>query len=382
MKTKWIIFLAVLATSAAHADKGTWAKSFTADAAGSYLDGKPRVLVAAVGEDEASEAAASLRSALRASGRAKLVLDDSALGELTNVKDPAVVKKAAKLPVDVIAVLRVFDGDKATAVAIFYDKKGNTLAALSVEKGAPLGRRGEAGSGVSSETESAVSRVLHDDEQKKEEPPAPKDPREQEYDRRHIGFYRDVTVNLFTGQAWGNWGGPYRGDGEQPLDAPSYFHTVGRDDLASYYRSGTRTKTALGVTGGILITGGVATALTSIALTTAGLCEEQDTSGDCIKRDMTSFATTIGVGLGALVIGVVEAVIAGKTHRFRTGVVENYKMGAEYNRRLREELGLPPKKDEDVPDDVQQPEQPPTAQLSLTPVISPQAGGVAVGVRF
>jgi hypothetical protein len=356
-------------------------RSFSAAATGSYVDGNPRVLIAGAGDSDELEAASeALGAALRASGKVRMVIDDSALGDLGRLKDAAVVKRAAGQPVDVVCVLRVFGGDKETAVATFYDKKGNSLGALSVEKGAHLEPRGEEhGAGVSSDTANAVSRVLHGDKDGKADDGTPKDPKEAEYDRRHIGFYTHVTVNVISGQAWGTWGGPYQGDGGNPLDVADYFRNVGRDDLSDYYRSGTRRKIVFGATGGVLILGGVVAGLSSIFATEAGRCQEQSVDGDCLKRDMSTFYAVLGTGIGATALGVAALIVAGKTHRWKLNERETYKLAADYNRKLRRDLGLPPRKDQDVPDEVQGTS---TASVAVTPTVGPQGGGLSLKLTF
>src|SRR5262249_13099263 len=163
--------------------------------------------------------------------------------------------------------------------------------------------------------ENAVSRVLHEEDAPKPKDQAPEDPKEAEYQRRHVGFYTHVTVNLITGQAWGNWGGPYLGNGNTPLEPPDYFKHVGRYDLADYYRSQSHKKAALGATGGILLAAGFVTALSSVAAVNSGFCQEQDPYGLCIKRDMTTLYAMVGAGLGALTIGIIEVVFAAKTQK-------------------------------------------------------------------
>jgi hypothetical protein len=375
------IFTALFAAATANAEKNPWSATFGAEAAGTYLDGNPRVLVAGVGEGaEVPLAADALRAALRASKRARLVIDDSALGDLNRQKDSGVVKMAAGQPVDVIAVLRIFGGEKDTAVATFYDKKGGTLGALSVEKGAALAARSEdRGGGVSQRTESAVSRVLHGEDDKKEGDKTPADPKEAEYERRHVGFYTHVTINLLSGQAWGQWGGPYLGDGGNPLEVPDYFHTVGRDDLADYYRRGTALKLVFNLTGALLLAGGIGTGVSSIFTTQSGRCQEQDGYGLCIKRDMSTFYGMLAGGIGAAAVGIAALIVAGVTKRFKTGDRENYRLAADHNRKLRKELGLPPKKDEDVPEEVQRET---SASLSVLPLVSAQGGGLSLSLTF
>src|SRR5690242_6451570 len=107
----WIALVA--AAVAANPPAASWTDTFPPAAVASYLDADGRrVLVAGAGEKTEPLRAASdaFATALRQSGRAKLVMDASPLGDLSQASDEQIVKKAQALPVELIAVVRVFPG--------------------------------------------------------------------------------------------------------------------------------------------------------------------------------------------------------------------------------------------------------------------------------
>src|SRR4051794_7204440 len=84
------------------ASPADWTATFPPDAAGSYLEvDASSVLVAAGGEPSADLSAAvrALADALRASGRAKLVMDASVIGSTAGLSDEQIVQKCQAMPV-------------------------------------------------------------------------------------------------------------------------------------------------------------------------------------------------------------------------------------------------------------------------------------------
>jgi hypothetical protein len=383
------LLAAVLLAGSAEAAGGEWTRSFGAPAAGTYLSGDhPAVLVAAAGVGpEARAAAAALIAALRASGRARVVMDSTPLGPVEALSDRAVVKQAAALPVQVVAVLRVFPGaDGPMAVATFYDLRGQTLAALSVAKGAALTpRAGGAGSGVSQEAAAAVDRVLAAKAPEtpkvdaREQPPL--DPKEQQYRLRRVGFRRLVVLHAYTGLISGHWGSPFRGIDSTPLGPAEFYEAVGRPDHAAFYRTRSRIRAGLIVPGIILLISAPVIAVVGGLGYPRGPCREQDSFGGCLTRAdggarplMWSGIVGTGVGIGALIAGLAIKSVP-------TAPDENYRLAAEHNRKLRRELGLPEKKDEDLPEVALAPRAPPT-HLVVTPVLAAGGGGLAVHGSF
>jgi hypothetical protein len=119
----------------------SWNESFNYSQLDALLGGgSVRVLVAGAGEpaDEVAKAAEALRTRLRESGLATLVMDGSALGSLSADSDDSVRKKAATLPWDRLLIVRVFPGVRdapPTAVVTVSETGGATRRSLVVKKG-------------------------------------------------------------------------------------------------------------------------------------------------------------------------------------------------------------------------------------------------------
>ncbi|MFH0901416.1 MAG: hypothetical protein V2A73_12380 [Pseudomonadota bacterium] len=177
------------------AEKDDWSRSFDPKTAVNDIPaGELAIIVVAAGPSSTSvsAAAAALAQALRASERTKLVMDDASIGSVESLDDPAIVAKCRRLPVTHVAVVRTFagkPGQPSQAVVTFYDKAGETVAALAVTAGsgtpAPASTAG-ASSGVSASTMDAVSQVVKVQEK------SAADAR-QEYEQRYVGFSERVN---------------------------------------------------------------------------------------------------------------------------------------------------------------------------------------------
>jgi hypothetical protein len=112
-----ILLTAVLSQNAA------WDTSFAPAAVRTYLEGDaPSVLVAAAGvsSEDLTAAASALEKSVRQGKGVKLVMNALSLGDLSSASDTDIVKKAGMLPVDVVAVLRVFPGQNALMAVVSF----------------------------------------------------------------------------------------------------------------------------------------------------------------------------------------------------------------------------------------------------------------------
>jgi hypothetical protein len=111
---------------------------------------------------ERRSAAAAFAFAVRQSGRARLVMGSSALGDLSALDDQAIVHRASGLPITTVAVVRTFPGEGArtTVVVTLYDRAGRTLGAMSGERGLGASSTGPSGQGVSTAASSAVLQAV------------------------------------------------------------------------------------------------------------------------------------------------------------------------------------------------------------------------------
>ena len=419
----------LLARLAAASD---WGYSFPAAAAGALLpNNRPAVIVVAAG-DGAAGAAASLITALRESGRARLVMDPSNLRNVSGLADQDIVRQAKYLPVDIVVVVRVFPGGSpgaATAVITLYDKQMKTLGAASTQHGVPLKRpEWASGQGVSSAAASAVDQVV-DERRAKPKPPqqdvdddepavggvvggapppppsydvsygqqppgyppppsygvplpvAPAlSPAEQQYQDEKIGFYRYNSYYYGSSMMSSSWGGPFQGAGRAALDHEAFYRVVGRNDYADFHRRRSRARTALLAPGVVALLVGTGMALGDIGDAYANkFCLQQDSTGTCLKSEARINWAVSGTGIGLFVLGLAATIAGGTLDRYPTTDEQNWRMAGEHDRKLRERLGLPPVEDPDLPAEARRPTPVP---VSVVPQVSPTGGGLAVGVRF
>ncbi|HEY8211096.1 MAG TPA: hypothetical protein VIG99_26615, partial [Myxococcaceae bacterium] len=213
---------------------GDWSATFPPAATGSYLEADAAaVLVTPAGDPspDLATAAQGVAAALRASGRAKLVMDGASIGSTAGLSDEQIVQKCQALPIQAVVVVRVFPGADAasppSAVVTFYDKAGKALSALAAALGTPVAaRESRATGGVSGGTLNAVGNVTHTN-------PADKTA-QQKYDEQYIWFEELTGVNA-SGQVVGAWSLAYEGKYRKLLSAENLLQKVGRDDLSRQY---------------------------------------------------------------------------------------------------------------------------------------------------
>jgi hypothetical protein len=117
-----------------------WAATFSQQSVAAINAPLDKVMVIPAGAEAArAPAAAALVAALRSSGIVSLVMDSSALGDVSPLDDQTIVARAAGEPVATFAIVRVFPGaDRPSVVVAFYDKSGRALGSVSADQGGPL----------------------------------------------------------------------------------------------------------------------------------------------------------------------------------------------------------------------------------------------------
>ncbi|MGC4117742.1 MAG: hypothetical protein QM765_24935 [Myxococcales bacterium] len=305
-----------------------WTASFPAPALVSHLDVDPSaVLVAAVGADS-REAAKAVQASLQASGKVRLAMDDSALGDLAGLSDPQVVEKCRGLPVDRVLVVRVFprDGGPSNAVVSIYDIAGTRKAGFATEAGSPLPAKAP---------EAPPSAPAPAALQPPPPPATPAEPSARElYEQKYIGFADIQIVEITSGKVTSKWIEPYQGKFRQPLEGIRFYEVVGRNDLVAAYqkRSNIRLGVGLGGLGLVLGGGGL------IAWGFTGTCSKINVaSNQCLAHDMRPVIAGGVIGGVGLLAAAATALISphpidGPTAR---------QVADTYNKNLRKELGLP-----------------------------------------
>lgn len=354
-----LVLLCCPAPSRAEAD---WATSFPAATVGTYLPGgQPAVVVIGAGTERDSAACAqALLSTLRASGRAAVVMDAAALGQIAALADREIVKRAAALPVRVVVIARVFPGhgDTETAVVTLYSAQGHTLSAFSTARGTPLApREAESRQGISTEAASAVSRVLQTERPRARPPTAA----EREYQLRTVLIhYAGIERMCRSGEA--GWGGPVRGDPPHPLTLRELFAELGRPDYAARTRARERVRTALSIVGAGTALAGASTAALGY------LAQRRDPQWALIGGG----GAAVGVGLVMLFIGIFM-------DSSPVPAAEVYRLALDHDRNLRRKLKLP----EQTGVTMSPSGRPAVARrVAVAPIAVPGGAGVTCGGEF
>jgi hypothetical protein len=237
-EASWI--LGVVALFPVTALAAGWQTTFDARAVSTYLKGTDlKVMVAGVGSKE-GPAVAALTRTLRDTSGVKLAMPADALGSLDGLEDAAIVKRAQKMPIDRILVVRVFPNREGgdSAVVSVYDRSGMVLSAFTGVSGEPMAQEAPATShGVSSETARAVdslTRVSDGDAKAREE-----------FEKRAVFTGDMMAVNMNTGMVVSSWTNFYKGKYREPLDGAAFLDYVGKPELATQYRKVESDKTWL-----------------------------------------------------------------------------------------------------------------------------------------
>ncbi|WNG34860.1 hypothetical protein F0U61_15280 [Archangium violaceum] len=380
------LLLSAPVSSALAAEDSTWSATFSAESLATWLDAPPAryLLVPAGAESPAlTQAEQALATALRASGKASLVMDAQALGPVTRSDDATIVQRGAGFPVDRVLVLRLFpdaSGEQTQAVVTVYDTTGQTRGAFSATRGTALEPRTLAA------PEPAPSKPVPSmpTPSKPVPPSAPSmDPVEQ-YEQQYIGFDEFIAVNAGTHAVVSQHTVPYEGKFKKPLRGDTFYQKVGRADLVEAYQGKMTLKTVLGVVGVGAIAGGIVAGVTGANANQSEDCFAdrgyfEDTSA-CFDRnweraDRRREAFLTGFGISAAGIGVLIAAIFINPHPVTPS--EARELADGYNKKLRSDLGL---SDDGKP--VTPARAPSSIQARFSPVFRADGGGLLLSGTF
>ncbi|MBI5545380.1 MAG: hypothetical protein HY901_15960 [Deltaproteobacteria bacterium] len=371
--SRWIFSLYALlflvAFSPASVYAAGWEKSFTHATLATYPIGDNAAVIVVVASDspEARAASLALIEALRASGKTRLVMNDSSLGSLVGQSDAQVATLCSALPVDTVATVRVFPsgaGDGSTCVVNLLDKKGTLRAALSVEKGGFLATHSGQGSaqGLPASTVAVVDAVTKTETS---------DSHREEYETHYLWFEENqfVGVNQY-GQvvASGTFTTVMQGKQKRPLEGGEIYAELGDEELSASYRSRSRLKAGFKIAGGGLMAGGLGVA--AYALYDGMKCREYSSIDTCSERNGLSMPLLVTAG-AFFVVGT-SALITGGAIRAHPIDLPTLRLKVDdHNKKLKAKLGLARAEDEDRGDTV--------ATLWLNPWAGPNGGGLMLG---
>jgi hypothetical protein len=305
-----------------------WATTFDAEAVNSHVaeDGLKFVVVAAGEADATTELAAkALEDALRA-GSAALVMNDDPLGTVKGLDDDQVLAKAKALPVDQVAIVRVFpggEGKPATVVVTVRDKAGEAVWALSGTSGSAIEAKEQqvaGGMGVSRKASKAVGEVTESETKSSDEA-------REEYAKRVVWFQSMIGVNQY-GNVVSSWSNAYKGKYRERLEPEEFYREVGRPDLAKEYASNTNQAAWAGLIGTV----GFLSALGGGTWwMVEGLSGSYDDSADTTLPMVITLS-----GVGMMITGVIIA--PDEIHPVSSS--EALEMADKHNQKLKKELGL------------------------------------------
>lgn len=252
-------------------------------------------------------------------------MTDDVLGQAAGLDDDQIVAKAQGLPIDNLAVVRVFPGGKdnpETVVVTVRDKAGEVVWALSGTSGVPVEANEAEGSGrgVSQSAAEAVSETVEAETEASEEA-------RERYAKEFIWFQDMVGVNQH-GSVVSSWSSAYQGKYKKHLDAAEFYRAVGRADLAEEYEANSDkvvAGAALGTVGALGMAGG---GLWWVVAATG-----PDTEGGVPSGVPAALTLVSGVAM----IGGFSS-IPEKVHPIPPS--EARELADKHNKKLKEELGL------------------------------------------
>ncbi|AWV90671.1 hypothetical protein [Bradymonas sediminis] len=372
---RYFIVLALLLWSGS-AFAQSWEDTFDADEVHTYMDkdGLKYLVVAAGGAGESvQEAAASLEAALR-SGPATLVMNDDALGAVEGLDDDAIAAKAAALPVDRVAIVRVFPGAteaQATVVVTVRDQDGENVWALSGTKGVAVDPQGGVvrgvvgGIGVRSKAAESVNSTVRASA-------AESDKAKQQFAEKFIWTQGLIGLNQYGAMLMQSTM-IYQGKYKRPLTPREFYLEIGRPDLAEELESNEAQQSLANITGlvGTLAFVGGTTWLLMEFLTSSG--EDYNiTTGEWEQQEANYMAP--GILTGASVGLLIAAYIIAPDQVQPVTSSEAMKLADQYNQKLKSDLGL-------AEDYSVVPEVNTTNTMKFSYGISPTLQGVSGAIR-
>ncbi|HEX8439740.1 hypothetical protein [Archangium sp.] len=373
----FVLLLSTAPASALAAESSTWGTTFPADALATHLGDAPArylLVPAGIASPELAQAELALASALRASGKALLVMNAQALGQVAQLDDASIAQRGAGFPVDRVMVLRLFpdaSGALTQAVVTLYDTTGQSHGSFSAVAGTALSARTQA------------------PQQQQAATPAPRAPAPptvpnanptEQYEQQYIGFDEVVAVNAGTGSVLSKWTMPFVGKFKKPLEGDALYKLVGRDDLAQVYQDKMITKTVVSVLGGAALLGGGILSVTAITAKREECNVFSPGFDACFERNRQSFdekRTTVlmGIGISGVGIGVLSWGLLMSPHPVTPS--EARELADGYNKKLKGKLGL---SEEGTP--VTPAPTTSSIQARLSPVLGPNGAGLRLSGTF
>lgn len=266
MTIRWVAVVAALVSGAASAsaEVAAWTKSFEVNALRSHLDALTSDRFIVVPGEGSDSAAKAFENALRATGRASLVMDASAVGGLAARTDAEIVNEVRHLPIQIVMVVRVFTED---AVITGYDRFGATLLGITATRGKPM--KGTSGAVAEAPAKSLPTVARNDTPGMKAVATAPADSattaaapgvdvgegasggaiasigriRQAMELRYNTNFLRFKEYKDSSG--WPLYTEPVQGSIEKSLTWPEFYRVVGREDLARAFDANVATSNLL-----------------------------------------------------------------------------------------------------------------------------------------
>lgn len=324
---------------------GDWEKTFAVAAVnGTLPDDVNGVLVAQAGapSEDLVAAGKALVGALRACGRAMLVMSDEGLGDLSPLEDAAIVSKAAHLPITHVVIVRVFAaqvGQPAMAVVTLYTRGGEAVVAVAAQAGTAIapGMVASGGTGVTRRAAESVGVLT---EQNKT---TLKQARE-EYEQNYVGFPEIVAVSGSSGQALDEWTTPFLGKYRKPLSVVEFYEAVGRTDLVDRYNSRRATELTLMIGGGVVAVAAAVYAFYSVANSPYSQCVDRnllrhrDEEEDCDRLD--DGEGKLSAGLIVSGIALLAGLVGSGINPHPVTASEAREIADQHNQKLKLKLGL------------------------------------------
>jgi len=351
-----------------------WSATFVPASLGGYLPAVRQGCMVVAAGPESRAAATALGAALRTLPASRLVMDDAAIGAVAGLDDAAIVAKVARLPVDLVIVVRVFAGaagEAERAVVTMYGKDAVVAGAFTALAGTPLeAKAGEAavGSGVGAAASNTVSSVLNTHETKSAA--------EEQYDASFISLGEVVAVSGNNVAFRTGTFAPSQGKYRKPLSWPELYRILGLRDAEKRYHDSQAGRTFVGVVSLLATIGGVVLLIYGESISCPDYADPAYMS--CTNaKDAKS-----GIGLLMMSVFPWPAIWGlGSTPGVQVSDPELRQAVDQYNSGLRRRLGLPPIAGED---DV----RPPVARrvakssLRLAPLVLGSGGGFGLGWTF
>lgn len=321
-------------TASAEPTDPDWSQTITPQSVAPHLKGgRARIVVIAATEDlQTGRAGLVLQAALRASGQVEQVLEGDVLGSVEDLDDQAIVQRAAALPADTVAVVRLLAPAEplpAAAVVNLYTMQGELLTSLSAPLGEPLAPlRNGAGSALGEQAPAARAR------------PTARQLAEEEYNQKFIGFVGFGPASAGVTQTTLRSLSAYEGALQRPLTPAAFYARVGHPALGKTYEERDARARRLLIGGGVALgLGALAVGLT--AAVEAGLIGSRvDVTTSSSVRDAVTAGLVISsagtiVGLSLIGVGISRFL-----DRHPIPPSEALRLGDLHNRALRRRLGL------------------------------------------